>query len=174
MFFLKQAFEENVELGDVAGFFFAVPRFPFHKAVFAACDGSRLGCKLVAHHANAVVNEKARDLLHVVLYLQVSFARTGFFAAWRLEFKKDNGDAVDKQNHVGTLVRFFDDCPLIRDDETVVACVFKIDQVNNFGLVFSFVGIRYLHTVLQIIREEEILFYKVVVFKMAQLVERFG
>ena len=68
---LEHPLEERVKLCILRVLIAAVPRFPLHEPVFTGGDGSCFACQMVAHDADAVVNEHGRYLMHIVTDLRI-------------------------------------------------------------------------------------------------------
>ena len=72
-FFLEHPLKEGVELGVLRILIATVFRFPLHKAIFTGGNRSGFGGKLVAHHADSVIDEHGGYFVHIVSELAISF-----------------------------------------------------------------------------------------------------
>ena len=153
-------------------------QFPFHEAVLSARDGSRLAHQLVGHDADAVVDEHARDFLHVIADLRVRLARVRLLAARGFQLKETDRKPVQEQQDVRPLGGVFHEGPLVRDDVGVPVAAFPrvliIGNIDDGGFCLAVRAVADLNPVLQVVHEERVLFHQLGVLKVAELEQRFG
>ena len=78
--FLKDALKEGVELGGLDIFVVAVFGFPLHEAVLAGGNGACFGGGKITHHADLIVDEKGRNLVHIVAQLAIGGRGVGLLS----------------------------------------------------------------------------------------------
>ena len=126
----KDALKEGVKLGGLGVLVAAVLGFPFHEAVLAGGDGACPGGEKIAHDADLIVDEQARDLVHIVPQLAISSGGVGLLTGGRFQLHYNQRQTVDEQHHIGTLFAVFNHGPLVDDGEPVILRVLIIHQIN--------------------------------------------
>ena len=169
----EHALEERVELRVLRILIAAVLRFPFHEAIFAGGDRASLAGQMVAHHADAVVDEHGRYLVHVVADLRVRFRRVGLLARRALKLHQHNRQTIQEKEYIRALVAVLNKCPLVSDDEGVVVRILVVNQIDEPGTFLAPDEISHLHAMLDIVHEHGVLLYEVRVIKVLQLEESF-
>ena len=165
---LKNTLEEGIELCVLRIFVIAVLRFPLHKAVFAGGNRSSFGGQMVAHDADAVINEHGRNLMHIVPYLCISLRCIRFFSGRRLQLHQNDRQTVEEQKDIGTLVAVLNERPLIGNDEGVVVRIFVVHKVNEAGAFLTLDKITHFNAMLNIVHEDSILLNQFGIFKVFQ------
>ena len=167
----EQPLKEGVKLCVLRVPVIAVLRLPRHEAVFAGSDGARLGGGQVAHHANLIVDEERRDLMHVVAELPIGCRGVGLLPGRRLQLHHRQRQTVDEEDNVRALLRVLHDCPLIGDGEIIVGRVAEIDQPDQRRTLLSPLNVLDGHAGLQIIREGHVLLEQRARFEVLDLMD---
>ena len=103
---------------------------------------------MVAHDADAVINEHGRNLMHIVPYLCISLRCIRFFSGRRLQLHQNDRQTVEEQKDIGTLVAVLNERPLIGNDEGVVVRIFVVHKVNEAGAFLTLDKITHFNAML--------------------------
>ena len=168
----KDALKEGVKLGVQGVFVAAVPGLPRHEAILAGGDGARLGGGEVAHDTDLVVDKQGRDLVHVVSQLAIGGGGVRLLPGGGLELHHHQGQAVDKQHHVGPLLAVFHHRPLVDGGKAVVLRALVVHQVHQARALLALHHELDRHAVLQIVGKDHVFLQEGAGGKVLELVHR--
>ena len=159
-----------MRIGSV--FVSAVLGFPLHKAVKTGGNRARAVGGKVADHADGVVDEQGRDVLHIVAQLVVGILCAGVLFGGAFEFHQHERQTVDKQDDVGAAVVVVFDVGILIDHRKIVGFgMLEVHQTDECRAGLAICGIVDLHAVLQISRKDAVLLHETAALKIANFGE---
>ncbi len=140
---VQHAVNQGFELANQSRCFeLAIRGFPRHETAQTRRQRSGFGFESVGYDQQAVVVEQAGNDRFIGLQLLVGRVDGGVFIDRVLEFDHHQWKAIDKQDHVGTLVLVvFDHGELIGDDELVVFRVSEVDQPHQITTLLPLIRV---------------------------------
>ena len=129
---VEHALVEGVELCVCGIFVAAVFGFPLHESVEARGDGACLISGKVTDHADGVVIENGRDVLHVVADLVVCVFCVNLILGRAFQLHEYQRQTVDEQDDIGaSVVAVLNVCKLIDYIEAVIGYGLVVDQIHD-------------------------------------------
>ncbi len=159
-------------------FIISILRLPFHETIQAGSDCPGSIGRQITDHADRIVIEDGRNILHIVADLMEGILCPHLILRRTLQLHQNKRQAIDEQNDVRTaVISIFKISKLINHIERVVSFVHVIDQTNNRRLLLSLHKELYRDAILQVIHEGNVFLQetsRVEIPKLSQcLIDRF-